>query len=310
MKKIKIITWLWSQPQSRTTYTAKHVNIWAAMVSRHLTLPHTLACVTDMPEGIDPHIEIITPPKDFIGIETPTWNTDKPNCFRRLTLYSPNAADIFKAKRFVSMDLDTVIGSNINDLFDREDDIILYKGTSFDRPYNGSMVMMTAGARPQVYTEFSQENAIKSGQKYVGSDQAWISYCLGPNEKTWSFEDGICWWGSQYNTLIKTRKIMFFPGVIKPWQIVIYDMDNWCVKHYRGHKRGKCLILGYNKNVWEELKIMKNQGPFDAFIVSPEVHRHLPDIEILDIAANDWQAENLARMHGYENFVFAGRSEK
>lgn len=177
---LKILTWLWEKPGSRTTYTAEHVNLWAAMLKRHLTIPYTLACVTDMPEGIDADIEIIPPPNEFVGLETPTWKNDKPNCFRRLSMFRPDAAEIF-GERFVSMDLDCTIGANIDALFDRDDDFIMYKGTSFDRPYNGSLLMMNAGARPQVYLDFNEENAIKSGQKYVGSDQAWIAYCLGPN---------------------------------------------------------------------------------------------------------------------------------
>lgn len=306
---LKIITWLWNdQKESRTKYTAHHVNIWAAMVSRHLTIPHTLACVTDTPEGIDSHIEIIKPPGEFVGLETPTWNKDKPNCFRRLVLFSPNAEDIFGAKRFVSMDLDCVIGANIDSLFDREDDIVLYKGTSFDRPYNGSMLLMNAGSRPQVYLDFNEENAIKSGQKYIGSDQAWIAYCLGSGEKTWSFEDGIAWWGSQYNPLIKEKKILFFPGTIKPWEVVTYGLDPWCTEHYKGEKTGKCLILGYNKNVWEELEAVLDQGPFDDFILSPEVLSHWEN-KYLDVAANDKQSILLAKMHGYKDFVFVGVSK-
>lgn len=158
MNKLKVMSWLWSQPNGRAKYTAEHVNIWAAMVRRHLTIPHTISIVTDMPDGIDSNIEIIEPPTDFLNIETPSWNGDKPNCFRRLSLYSPDAEKIFGAKRFVSMDLDCVICQNIDELFDRNDDIVLYKGTSFERPYNGSMVLMTAGARTKVYNDFSLKN--------------------------------------------------------------------------------------------------------------------------------------------------------
>lgn len=300
---------MWHKKGSRTNYTAAHVNIWAAMVSKHLTIPHRIACVTDMPEGIDPYIEIIKPPGEFVDLETPTWKGDKPNCFRRLAMFRPDAAKIF-GERFVCMDLDCVIGANIDMLFDRDDDFVMYKGTSFDRPYNGSMMMLRAGARPQVYVDFNEENAIKSGAKYVGSDQAWISYCLGPNEKTWSFEDGICWWGSQYNTLIPEKRIMFFPGQIKPWESVTYGFDKWITSHYKGNKKNKtCLILGYNKNVWDELEDALEQGPFDNYIISPEIEPYWTN-GYLEIAANDEYALRLVRMHGYENFVFCGRTDK
>ena len=304
---LKIITWLWAQPNGRTTYTAHHVNIWAAMLKRHLTIPFTLACVTDMPDGIDSDIEIIDPPNDFVGIETPTWNKGKPNCFRRLVLFSPEAEKIFGAKRFASMDLDAVVGANVDDIFSKTEDFIMYRGTNFDRPYNGSLVMMDAGARPQVYNEFSIENAIASGQKYTGSDQAWIAYCLGTGEATWSFEDGICWWGSQYNTDIPEKKIMFFPGIIKPWEVIVLGVDKWCIEHYRGDKEGKCLILGYGKNVWKELESNLDSGPFDNYIISPEVSKHWPN-GYIEVAANDKQAVLLSQMHGYKDYLFLGKS--
>lgn len=306
---LTVLTWLWKKPGSRTEYTAKHVNIWAAMVARHLTLPHKIACVTDIPEGIDPHIQIITPPGEFVGLETPTWNGDKPNCFRRLSMFRPDAADIF-GERFVCMDLDCVIAANIDSLFDRDEDFIMYKGTSFDRPYNGSLLMLRAGARPQVYMDFNEENAIKSGQRYVGSDQAWISYCLGPNEKTWSFEDGVCWWQSQYNGLMTEKKIMFFPGQVKPWETIKLGTDPWIAQHYKGNKENKtCAILGYNPKVWKDLeKALNENGPFDDYIISPEVKDYWGD-NFIDIAATDTQALRLAAMYGYDNPVFCGRSD-
>lgn len=305
---ITILTWLWKKEGSRTEYTAKHVNIWAAMVSRHLTIPHRIACVTNMPEGIDSYIDIIEPPGEFEGLETPTWNGDKPNCFRRLSMFRPDAAEIF-GERFVCMDLDCVIAANIDCLFDREDDFVMYKGTSFDRPYNGSLMMLRAGARPQVYLDFTEENAIKSGKKYVGSDQAWISYCLGPNEKTWSFEDGICWWQSQYNGQIDIKRIMFFPGQTKPWETVMEGTDKWIIEHYVGNRDGKkCAILGYRNNVWEDLeKALAEHVEFDDYIISPEVANYWGD-NFIEIAATDSQAIRLARMHGYDDPVFCGRS--
>lgn len=307
---ITILTWLWAKPGSRTTYTAEHVNIWAAMVSRHLTLPHRIACVTDMPDGIDPYIQIIKPPGEFVGLETPTWNGDKPNCFRRLAMFRPDAADIF-GERFVCMDLDSVIAHNIDSLFDRNDDFVMYKGTSAERPYNGSLMMLRAGSRPQVYLDFSEENAIKSGQQFVGSDQAWISYCLGPNEKTWSFEDGICWWQSQYNTQISTRKIMFFPGQMKPWETVKLGSDKWIIENYKGNKRKKkCAILGYNHTVWSDLQEAINvHGSFDDYIISPEVKNYWGN-NFIDTFATDDQAIRLANMYGYADPVFCGRSDK
>src|SRR3546814_2656301 len=85
---ITIIFWLWRQEKTRTLYTASHVNIAAAMVRRNLSMPHRIACVTDMPEGIGRSVEIITPPGEFLDISNPRWSNGRPQCYRRLSMRS------------------------------------------------------------------------------------------------------------------------------------------------------------------------------------------------------------------------------
>lgn len=235
---LTVLTWLWAQPNGRTSYTAEHVNTWAAMVRRHLTMDHRLACVTDMPEGIEPSIKIIAPPGEFEDVSIPTWSDARakglPQCFRRLVMFAPNAAEMF-GERFVSMDLDCVVGDSLDPLFDHGHDFRMYRGTNASRPYNGSMVQMTAGCRPKVYTEFSQERAIDAGKKFLGSDQAWISFQLGWGEADWGPEHGVHWYGSRHNRNAIGRRLMFFPGNPKPWQIVGGPMehDRWIMANYR-----------------------------------------------------------------------------
>lgn len=230
---IRVISWLWAQPNGRTSYTSEHVNIWADSVSRNLDMDHEVAIVTDMVEGIDPRIRIIEPPRLFEDVKLPTWDTHNgkglPQCLRRLAMYAPDAAD-WIGERFVSMDLDCVIAGPLDPLLDRPDDFVMYRGTTDKRPYNGSMQMMTAGARSQVFTEFTPERAIEAGQKFIGSDQAWISHVLGWGESTWGPEDGVVWWGSHRNHLAPDWKVMFFPGTPKPWDVT---SDAWVELNWR-----------------------------------------------------------------------------
>lgn len=216
---ITILTWLWKQPNGRTAYTADHVNIWASMVSRNLAMPHELACVTNMPRGIDPKVRIITPPGEFEDVTTPRWANGRPSCFRRLAMFRRDAAAMF-GKRFVCMDLDVVIGGPLDPLFDRSDDLVIFKGTAPNRPYNGSMILMTAGCRPQVYEKFTQDGAIEAGQLYTGSDQAWLAHILGYGEATWSEADGVHWHGSRPMRTETEPRVLFFPGTLKPWSLV------------------------------------------------------------------------------------------
>jgi glutathione synthase/RimK-type ligase-like ATP-grasp enzyme len=205
-------------------YGPDKVNLWAEQISRHLTIPHTLACVTDHPEGIDPSIEIIPMQHDFDHIRVAAWKETLklPQCYRRLTIFAPDAEQRFGAKRFVSMDLDMLSFSNLDSLFSHDHDFRILKGTAAHRPYNGGMVQMTAGARPQVFTKFTPEGAAQSRQKFVGSDQAWISHVLGYGEKTWGQNEGVFYkrlmsgdsWAPPRN-----MRLLFFPGSPKPWDI-------------------------------------------------------------------------------------------
>lgn len=302
---LTVMTWFWKQEGGRATYTHHHVNIWADMVRRNLTIPHRLACVTEHPEGIDPSIEIIAPPKDFEDVRIPTWTVEKPQCLRRIAMFAPDAGQRF-GERFVSMDMDCVIAGNLDSLFATTADFKMYRGTTGERPYNGSMMLLTAGARPQVYTEFSVERAIKAGQRYVGSDQAWISYILGPGEAVWDYRDGVFWYqdpnGRGY------PRLMFFPGYPKPWQLAERTDTGWFAEYYRRSPQGRALLLGYGQKVWDEAIEATEKEDFDAVIASPEAAAHWP-VDVLAIAKDDRHAERLARMYGFSDYVFCGRSE-
>ncbi|HQS15027.1 hypothetical protein [Reyranella sp.] len=226
------ISWLWAQPGGRTTYAARHVNAWAAMVRRHLTLEHEIAVVTDMPAGIDPGIRIIPPPGDFEDVRLPTWGARKPQCLRRLAMFERSAADWLHAERVVSMDLDCVIADSLDPLFDTDDDFRIAKGTATSRRYNGSLMMLRLGARPQVFDTFTREKAVLAGLKHLGSDQAWIASAI-PNEKTWGAADGVRFWTPTRR--VTEARVVFFAGAVgKPWEVD----DPLVARHYPAMERG------------------------------------------------------------------------
>lgn len=302
MGDLTILTWLWDQPGGRVTYTAETVNIWADMLRRNLKIPHRLACVTDIPEGISADIGIISPPRDFESARVPTWGPDKPQCLRRLAMFSPDAGAVF-GQRFVSMDMDCVIAGNLDDLFTRKEDIVLYKSPAGvmanPRPYNGSMLMMTAGVRPQVYTGWTPEGSAEASARYIGSDQAWISAVLGFGEATWGPEDGINWWQSNGNR--DNPRLMFFPGNPKPWNLCRQG-DAWVQEHYRADSGGTCLFLGFGADLWADVRAA---GEYDAVIATPEAAESWPG-RVLDVAYDRHEAERLARMHGFSKLVSCG----
>lgn len=230
---LTVVSWLWSQPQGRVRYTAKHVWTWASMVERHLKMPHHLVCVTTETD-LPPSVERIDPPGEFEDIQ-PKWGPRKPNCFRRLVMFRRDAAKTF-GQRFVSMDLDCIIGGPLDPLFDCDEDFVIYKGTHESRPYNGSLMLLKAGCRPQVYEDFSQAGADASGDAFHGSDQAWLAYKLGPNEATWDKSDGVYWWNAGQRGCWDHRRdpkptVLFFPGKSKPWDFA--PIFPWMREHYR-----------------------------------------------------------------------------
>ncbi len=239
MSELTILAWYWHQQNGRAQFTADAVNVWADMIRRNLSMPHRIACVTDHPEGIDSRVEIIAPPRDFENVRIPTWNEKKPQCLRRLSMFRPDAAEIF-GDRFISMDLDCVVTGPLDPLFSGGEDFRMMEGTAPRlRPYNGSMLMMTAGARPQVYTEFTPERATLAGKHFLGSDQAWIGFCLGWGEKVWTARDGAVWFSPRYSfDLPKGCRVMFFPGAPKPWQVTgSRPLDRFVRQHYRASAR-------------------------------------------------------------------------
>ena len=229
---LTVLTWLWRNPQCRTQFKPEFVWTWADMVSRNLAMRHRLACVTSETD-LPPNVERIDPPGEFEDIRA-AWGTRKPNCYRRLSMFRRDAAKLF-GERFVCMDLDCVIGGPLDPLFDRPEDLVLFKGTVADRPYNGSMMLIRAGCRPQVYERFDQAGADASGGVFVGSDQAWLAHCLGWGEKTWSEKDGVHWYGPLYKSLARKVKprLLFFPGKVKPWTIAQIKIDPFTTNNYR-----------------------------------------------------------------------------
>ncbi len=299
---ITILAWYWSQPNGRTKFTADHVNVWASMVRRNTTVPHRIACVTDMPEGIDPSIEIIAPPREFEDIRIPTWNEARPQCLRRISMFRSDAGKIF-GERFACMDLDVVVANSLDDILSAPEDFRMCKGTAKGRPYNGSLIVMTAGSRPQVYDKFTPKGAIEAGQRFIGSDQAWIAHCLGPNEATFGLDDGVQMAMGWFNP---AAALTFYPGAIKPWDVVRLGGNRWAELNYRAEPKGRGVYLGYGPNIWDDAKAAFDE-PAGWVIASPEA-ADLWQGPVDHVVRDDAEAARLAKMLGYE-LTMCGASE-
>jgi len=223
---LSVLTFKWrSDPNAREQFTAQHVNILYAMVKRNLTLPFNFFCITDDFTGIRSEVNLV---KLWDEPYIERWNPSHPNCFRRLKIYSQEAKKLF-GEKILLLDLDMIILKNINDLVDREQDFVAWNkgGTK----YQGAIILHKTGTRSFLWDEFNSDipKLIKK-EKRVGSDQAWVSMRLGPDEAVWTPKDGIY----SYKVHIRRKpfpenvKIILCHGKPKPWQI----NESWIQEHY------------------------------------------------------------------------------
>jgi hypothetical protein len=219
---LSVVTFLWRAPAYyRSKYTTAHVDILRRMVRRHYPHPHRFVLLTDDPSGLrEPDIEVFRLWPDFGHLVNPS-GANNPSCYRRLRLFAPNAGE-FLGERFVCLDLDCVITGDLSPLWNRDDDFVIWRAPGGnENPYCGSMFLLKAGARPDVWLQFDPEwSPIETKRAGLfGSDQAWIALVLGPNEATWGPEDGVHSYRLEVarRSLPRHSRVVFFHGTPDPW---------------------------------------------------------------------------------------------
>lgn len=235
---LQVICWRWTpHAQYRSKFSASHINTLAKMVQRHLHMPYGFTCITDNWKGLDSGINVIPLWKDLGELRNPHGELN-PSCYRRLKAFSGEMASLI-GPRFVSIDLDCVIVDDITPVLSRKEEFIIWGDQLKTTPYNGSMWMMDAGARSQVWTKFDPVESPKATLKahLLGSDQAWISHVLGPNEATWTAKDGVMSYRKDirraHGALPDGARIVFFQGNVDPWSPVAKRFCPWIEEHYR-----------------------------------------------------------------------------
>jgi hypothetical protein len=182
-------------------------------VARHYSKPHRFVCITDEPQALQ-------------GVETlPLWPdlAELGGCYRRLKMFDPGMGLL--GDRFVALDLDAVIVGSLDPLFDRSEDFVINAHAGKMPPqqlYNGSMVLMDRGARPQVWREFDPQQTpqkLRNDHRIVGTDQAWIRTILGDREARFTSADGV--YDVRHSPGISRRlpdnaRIVFFSGPRDP----------------------------------------------------------------------------------------------
>lgn len=164
MAGLTVCTWRWGDK-----YGAEYVDRLAAGVARNLRQPHDFCVFTPGPE--DEHLTTI------------------PGCFARLRMFDPEwqARNGFKpGDRIVCLDLDLIVTGHLDDLFNRPESFVILQGANAANPcpYNGSVFMLRAGERRDVWADFSLE-AVKAIPAYeFPDDQGWFAHKM-PDAGAW-----------------------------------------------------------------------------------------------------------------------------
>jgi len=235
---LDIVTWKWKPNQGyRSSYDAQTVNVMLSMIDRHYPHPYRFSCITDDPVGIDAAVRIIPLWDEHKEVANP-WGRHQPSCYRRLRMYGADAAE-WIGPRFVSLDLDATICADMSPVWNRTEDFVIWGDTSTLNAYNGSMQMMTAGARRKVWDTFHPTYSPRQSKaaRNFGSDQGWIATVLGPHERRWTVADGVY----SFRVHIKRSggllppdaRIVFFHGNHDPWQPAVQKAYPWIREHWR-----------------------------------------------------------------------------
>ena len=235
---ISIVTFKWRPRVGyRSAYGPAQVNTLQRMVARHYGKPHRFICVTDDPAGLDPDVEAVPLWNDHAAVPNPSFKTG-PSCYRRLKVFSREIGSVL-GERFCCMDLDTVITADLAPILDRPEDFLAWRNPDPRWPLNGSMFMLTAGSRPQVWESFDPASspAVSHAAGCFGSDQGWMSYVLGRDEATWGPEHGVYSYQMEIrklgNRLPANARAVMFHGAWDPWMPTVHKVAPWVRRHYQ-----------------------------------------------------------------------------
>lgn len=159
-----VVTWLWGDK-----YGQDDVRKLQAGVSRNLKQDHRFFVAK--PQAEDEHLTKIA------------------GCFCRLRMFDPawqKQMDITEGDRIVCMDLDSVVTGELDPLFNRPERFMILQGANAANPcpFNGSLMMLRAGAHPEVWSDFSIDKAKAVPFYEFPDDQGWLHHKL-PKAAGW-----------------------------------------------------------------------------------------------------------------------------
>lgn len=213
MEELAITTWRWG-----AKYDGYYVKRLKAGVARHLKQEHKF-CVF-APEAEDEYL------------------TKIPGCFARLRMFDPGWQEKRGLTgRIVCMDLDAVVTGPLDPLFDRPEKFVIMHGGNASNPcpFQGSLQMLRAGARPDVWKDFSLKRAGEVKYYEFPDDQAWLAdkipdaagWKVGPESGVYCFQKP--GW-PKGDSLPEDARYVAFPGWRDP---KLFPNLDWVRQHWQ-----------------------------------------------------------------------------
>lgn len=212
MASLTVGAWFWGDK-----YNSNYIGRLQRGVARHLTQPYRF--------------------KIFNPSQEDEYLTKLPGCFARLRMFDPKWQKENDIDRLVCLDLDSVITGPLDPLFDRPEPFVILQGANAVNPcpYNGSLMMLRAGAHPEVWNDFSLEAAQQIPKHEFPDDQGWLWHKV-PGTARWKAgsESGVYafqkpGWPRGTKSLPSDTRLVVFPGWRDPAKFVHLDWvrENW-----------------------------------------------------------------------------------
>ena len=223
--KVTVLTFFWGK-----AYAPEYVDRLCAAVRRHMTVPYRFVCVTDKPTKFEQ-------PLVQVPLRDPHL-TETKGCFCRLRTFDPSWQSWLGAKageRILVLDLDLVITGSIGPLLTRREPFVILQGVNnHGMAFNGSVWMMTAGFRSDVWTDFSLESARKVRYASFPDDQSWMEAKLAPAAGAYlPSRDGVYAFSKpgwpKGEGLPTNARIVAFPGARDPndFTHLLWVQEHW-----------------------------------------------------------------------------------
>lgn len=226
-----INSWLWGDK-----YPAHYANKLFASLCRQMSDPFRFILNTNQPNlAFNRTLNFETWPIDQRDMEL----LYTPGCFARLRMFDKQwqrERFISPGDRIVDIDLDAVITGDLSAAFARLGEFFILQNVNSTNPcpYNGSVWMLRAGERQDVWSDFSLATYKERGVSFHAfpDDQGWFHHKF-PIASAWGKDDGFYAFKKRGwpagDELPKDARFVAFPGWRDPSKFthIPWVKDNW-----------------------------------------------------------------------------------